>query len=62
MRKLRGQFATNEGRKAARPRYAEFLQANPFAVDVFERFLTHIRRVIEDHDPNEGEAIVKGYF
>lgn len=59
---VRSQFATSEGRKAIRSKYAEFLKANPFAADVFERFLKHIRSVVEDHDPNEGEAIKKGYF
>lgn len=59
---VRGRFARSDGRILSRPEYEKFLRANPFAVDVFERLLMNVRRLLENRDPDEGDVLSKGYF
>src|SRR5206468_7578984 len=47
---VRSKFSTKSGRRAARDDYERFLRAHPFAIDVFERLLAHIRELLEDRD------------
>jgi len=59
---VRSAFATRAGRVARRAAFAQYLADHPFAVDVFERFLTHVRALLEDRDPDEGDVLGRGYF
>jgi hypothetical protein len=59
---VRNAFATRTGRIAKRAEYASYLAAHPFAPDVFERFLSHVRGLLENRDPDEGDALTRGYF
>ncbi len=59
---IRGGFATRTGRLAARAEYEKFLQKNPFSVEVFERIVGHVRALLENQDPDEGDVLGKGYF
>lgn len=56
----RQSFNTVEGRKENRDKYVEHLQANPFSMEIFLRFLNHVRSVFEE-DP-ENEVLMKGFF
>nr|WP_322823290.1 Bpu10I family restriction endonuclease [Chloroflexus sp.] len=58
----RGLFASYAGRAAGRALYARYLNDNPFAVDVFERFLTHVRLLLEDRSPDERDVLARGWF
>ncbi len=59
---IRSAFATREGRISRRADFAKHLADHPFATEVFERFLTHIRVLLEDRDPDEDDVLVRGYF
>jgi hypothetical protein len=59
---VRSVFSAREGRRARRGDYASYLAAHPFAPDVFERFLWHVRGMLEDKDPDEVDVLGKGYF
>lgn len=59
---MRSAFATRAGRVAKRGDYAGYLAAHPFAPEVFDRFLSHIRALLENRDPDEGDALTRGYF
>jgi hypothetical protein len=59
---VRSKFSTKSGRRAARADYERFLRARPFAADVFERLLAHIRELLEDRDPDERDVLAKGYY
>lgn len=59
---IRAKFGTMQGRTAARGDYEKFLRKNPFAVDVFERLLTHARTLLENKEPDERDVLSKGYF
>lgn len=59
---VRSAFATRTGRASNRKVYADYLEAHPFASDVFERLLSHIRALLENRDPDEGDALSRGYF
>jgi len=59
---VRSAFATHAGRVAGRNAYVQYLLDHPFAVDVFRRFLTHVRALLEDRDPDEGDVLQRGFF
>jgi hypothetical protein len=59
---VRSAFATKAGRASKRNEYAGYLAAHPFAPDVFERLLSHVRALLENRDPDEGDALSRGYF
>ena len=59
---IRSAFATRAGRQSRRSEYAQHLAEHPFAVDVFERFLGHVRTLHDDRDPEEGDVLERGYF
>ena len=59
---VRSRFSTREGRVASRTQFESFLRANPFAPDVFQRLMDHVRALLEDRDPVEGDALLRGYF
>ncbi len=59
---VRSAFATSAGRASKRSEYANYLATHPFAPEVFERFLSHVRALLENRDPDEGDALSRGYF
>jgi hypothetical protein len=59
---VRSAFSTREGRTSRRGDYAKYLADHPFASGVFERFLAHVRALLEDRDPHEGDVLGRGYF
>jgi len=59
---VRSAFSTRNGRASSRDDYAMYLAENPFALVVFERFLSHVSALLEDRDPDEGDALERGYF
>lgn len=59
---VRSGFATREGRTSQREDYARYLADHPFAAEVFERFLAHVRALLEDRDPIERDVLERGYF
>ncbi len=59
---MRSAFATKEGRSSKKKEYVDYLRQHPFASDVFERFLSHIRAWLENQNPDEGNVLSRGYF
>ncbi|RMG24140.1 MAG: Bpu10I family restriction endonuclease [Methanobacteriota archaeon] len=59
---FRSRFSTWEGRKSARTEYEQFLRKHPFAPDVFERFIDHIRELLEEQNPDEEDVLQRGFF
>lgn len=59
---VRSTFSTHAGRASSREEYETYLKENPFAPIVFERFLSHVRALLEDRDPDERDALERGYF
>jgi len=59
---VRSEFSSREGRSSRREEYADYLKTHSFALDVFERFLVHVRGLLEDRDPDEGNVLSRGYF
>lgn len=59
---IRSTFATSEGRKAAREAHLRYLADHPLAPEVFQRFLGHIRGLLEKKEPQETEVLKQGFF
>jgi len=59
---IRKEFATHEGRSKWREYYVQYLTDHPFSVDVFKRFLSHVKALLEDQEPAEEDALQRGYF
>lgn len=59
---IRNVFSSRTGRASKREWYHSFLKNNPFALDVFERFIGHIESLINNEDPVEANVLVDGYF
>ena len=59
---VRSAFATRAGRVSRREDYAKYLSDHPFAPEVFNRLLSHVRALLEDRDPDEGDVLGRGYF
>ena len=59
---IRKDFSTSENRKNLRSEYIRFLDASPIRVDVISRFVEHLESVFNESDPDELDAVTKGYF
>ena len=59
---VRAKYATFAGRQANRTNYSKYLTDNPFRVEVFERFVNHIRGILRNEAPVESDVLVRGYF
>ncbi len=59
---VRAAYATASNRKLKRQQYVEYLQANPFSVDMFKRFASHIEKLIKNETPDERDVLAHGYF
>ena len=59
---VRAKYATFAGRQANRAAYQKYLSDNPFRVEVFERFVNHIRGILRNEAPVESDVLSRGYF
>jgi hypothetical protein len=59
---VRSNFSTAAGRAQHSQSFRDFLQQNPFSVEVFTRFINHIQGMLTDEDPEENSVLGDGYF
>jgi len=59
---VRKEFSTSIKRKAAREAYVRFLEENPFRVEMFQRFINHVRVLLRNDAPVETDVLELGYF
>lgn len=59
---VRSAFSTRDGRVEKSDWYRNFLLTNPFAPDVFHRFIGHIESLISNDDPVEANVLEDGFF
>lgn len=59
---VRSRFATAAGRQHARAAYVQFLESNPFRLEMFQRFIRHIEELILNEQPVEQSVLDTGYF
>jgi len=59
---VRSHYSSSEKRKDMRKEYLDFLNQNPFRVEMFQRFINHIRELIKNEQPVETSVLQVGYF
>ena len=59
---LRKSFSTYAGRQQHRDWYTAFLRSNPYAPEIFKRFIEHIISQMQNEDLIEGSVLELGYF
>jgi hypothetical protein len=59
---IRKNYATVSGRKNNANSFKDYLEQNPFDVDVLKRFLSHIDLMLNDRDPEESSVLNNGFF
>ena len=59
---VRGKFGSVKGRKDARDKYVKYLTDNPLRVEMFQRFLGHVRALLQSEAPAERDVLGKGFF
>jgi hypothetical protein len=59
---VRKNFSTYAGRQKYRDQYIKYLIDNPFRVEMFQRFITHISDLIKNEAPVERNVLEQGYF
>ena len=59
---IRDKFSTFEGRKSNRKYYLEYLQDNPYSVEILTRFVNYILKFVSNEDVIEEDVLQKGYF
>lgn len=59
---IRRSYDTFAGRKANRAYYYQYLKDNPFHVEIFERFVNHVRTLIHHEELIEQDVLSIGYF
>jgi hypothetical protein len=59
---IRKDFSTAKGRKRSRAAYLKFLNDHPFRSEVFERYVGHIRGILNSETPLESDVLSRGYF
>jgi hypothetical protein len=59
---VRANFGSVKGRKAYRAQYIQHLTDNPLRVEMFQRFLGHVRGLLQSEAPVESDVLSKGYF
>ena len=58
----RSQYSTALGRRRHRDEYIAGLDATPVRLAVVERFVEHLEGLINHTDPDEDDAVTRGYF
>ena len=59
---VRNSFSNYAGRMESLDWFRGFLLSNPFAHEVFERFIGHIESLINNEDPLEANVLQDGFF
>jgi hypothetical protein len=59
---IRETFSTFKGRQEAKPAYIDFLQKNPYRVEIFEMFIDHMRKLLKTEILDEETVLERGYF
>ncbi len=59
---VRSRYSTAAGRQGARAAYVQFLQNNPFRLEMFQRLIRHIQELILNEQPVEQSVLDTGYF
>ncbi|WP_255427185.1 Bpu10I family restriction endonuclease [Sphaerospermopsis sp. LEGE 00249] len=59
---IRKNFATYQGRLAYRENYIKYLENNPFRVEVFQHFISNIRKLLKNEGLDESNVLEVGYF
>lgn len=59
---VRREFSTVSGRFAKRSEFAQYLEDHPLAPDAFQRFLSHLGRLLVQNDEDEGGVLERGWF
>jgi len=59
---VRSQYSTATGRQRARASYVQFLQTNPFRLEMFQRLIRHIEELVLNEQPVEQSVLDTGYF
>ena len=59
---IRKEFSTYNGRQSKRDWYIEYLKSNPYAIDMFKRFIEHIFSQMRNEDLIEESVLDLGYF
>ncbi|AGE65699.1 MULTISPECIES: Bpu10I family restriction endonuclease [Bacillus subtilis group] len=59
---IRKKFSSYSGRQEKRDYFINYLKSHPFRVEVFERFIEHIRKLIQNEVPVEHNVMELGYF
>jgi hypothetical protein len=59
---VRQKYASAPNRRARRAEYLTILQDNPLRVEMFQRFLDHIRGLLKNEAPVESDVLTRGYF
>jgi Bpu10I restriction endonuclease len=59
---VRSNFGSVKGRKEYRAQYIKHLTDNPLRGEMFQRFLGHVRGLLQSEAPVERDVLSKGYF
>lgn len=59
---IRSVFSTYEGRLSKREWYVNYLTSNPYAVDIFKRYIGHIISQLKNEELIEESVLEVGYF
>ena len=59
---VRGKFGSVEGRRDNRKRYIKYVKDNPLRLEMFQRFLSHVRGLLKSEAPVEKDVLSKGFF
>lgn len=59
---IRAQYSTVAGRARHRVEYLESLDRTPVRAEVLLRFVAHLESLINHTDPDEDDAVTRGYF
>jgi hypothetical protein len=59
---VRSKFSTFQGRQASRDQYVTYLNSHPLQLEMFQRFLNHVRKLLNNEVPVERDILSQGYF
>jgi hypothetical protein len=59
---VRANFGSVQGRKSSRDKYIKYLNDNPLRLEMFQRFLGHVRGLLQSEAPVESDVLNKGFF
>jgi len=59
---VRSRFSTYDGRQASRETYVMHLKKSPLRLELFQRFINHIRQLLTSEGPEEKSVLELGYF